>query len=132
MSDFEKKLFSLVWFSIKICTTCQTLDNWIRISKTCQIFSWRKTTHHILKLKNFDMSYFKRVRRNKSHLFFFLRENNRLSNFRDFLKKKWFWFRILPHVSFWTDEKDIASDFKKMQYKVLDIEVKNNALHSEI
>ena len=46
--------------------------------------------------------------------------------------KKRFWFKSLPHVSFWTDEKDIASDLKKKEYNVLDIEVKNNVSHSEL
>ena len=104
-SDFELKRLKPVRFCSISFTTCQILKRnfflwsdfqlnfvervrfWIKSSKTCQIFIWRRTTHHFLKLKNFDMSYFKRVRRNKSHLFFFLRENNRLSNFRDFLKR---------------------------------------------
>ena len=58
------------------------------------------------------MSFFKRICSKKSHKFSLSVKTTHSATVMLFWKE-WFWFKSLPHVSFWTDEKDIASDLKK-------------------
>ena len=84
----------------------------------------KKTTHHILKLNNFDMSFFKRVCTKKMTLVFFVRLNNTFSNCHAFFEKKAFDLKAY-HMSVFELMKQTSHQiFEYEECNVIDFELK--------